>query len=181
MSLSRMGRLAVPIPKGATVTLEGLLVTVKGPKGALAREVSPKVGIEIVAETLKVTVPEDTRELRPLHGLTRALIANMVTGVSQGFVKVLEITGVGYRADIKGNVLDLSLGYSHPVRFALPEGITGAVEKQTTIRLEGIDRELLGQTAAKIRALRPGEPYKGKGVKYAGEQIRRKAGKTGKK
>lgn len=179
--MSRVGKLPINIPQGVAVTLDEHVLTVKGPKGALQRRVPEQLDLEIDPQTLHVRRRDESIQSRSLHGLARALIYNMVHGVSQGFVIGLEIQGTGYRADVQNNVLNLTLGFSHPVQFLLPQGVTASVERQTAIKLEGIDRELLGQTAARIRALRPAEPYKGKGVRYAGEQIHRKVGKTGSK
>jgi len=179
--MSRVGKLPINIPQGVDVSLQELTLTVKGPKGSLNLSVSPKVDVDVNGGVIQVGRRDDSNESRALHGLTRALVNNMVQGVSQGFTRVLEIQGTGYRADVQNNVLNLSLGYSNPVQFVLPDGIKAAVERQTVIRLEGIDKELLGETAARIRALRPVEPYKGKGIRYAGERIHRKAGKTGAK
>jgi large subunit ribosomal protein L6 len=151
---------------------------VDGPRGKLAGELPPDVAIAIESGTVNVTRTEETRRARGVHGLTRKLVANMVEGVSKGFTRVLEINGVGYRAEVRGTALYLTLGYSHPINFQLPAGITAKVERQVVITLEGADRELLGQVAAAVRELRPPEPYKGKGVKYAEETIRRKAGKA---
>lgn len=179
--MSRVGKLPINIPSGVTVSLEHPTLTVKGPLGALTRPVPSHVDLQIDPSSIKVLRKDESIQSRSQHGLARALIFNMVHGVSQGFVQALEIQGTGYRADVQGNVLSLSLGYSHPIQFPLPEGIKASVEKQTVIRLEGIDRELLGQTAARIRALRPVEPYKGKGVRYSGEHVVRKVGKAGSK
>lgn len=179
--MSRVGKLPITIPKGVSVTVEDLTLTVTGPKGTLSRPVPAELDYEMDEQVFRVKRRDDSIRSRSLHGLVRALAFNMVHGVSQGFVRALEIQGTGYRADVQNNVLNLSLGFSHPVLFPMPEGITASVEKQTTIRLEGIDREVLGQTAARIRMLRPAEPYKGKGVRYVGEHIHRKAGKTGSK
>ncbi len=179
--MSRVGKLPITIPPGVTVTLEDPVLTVKGPLGSLTRNVPAHVDLKIEPNSIRVLRKDESHESRAHHGLVRALVFNMVHGVSQGFVRALEIQGTGYRADVQSNVLSLSLGYSHPIQFPLPEGIKASVEKQTVIRLEGIDRELLGQTAARIRALRPVEPYKGKGVRYAGERVVRKVGKAGSK
>ncbi len=151
---------------------------IKGPKGKLAAAVSPLVEVKVAGSTVNVERREDSREARSVHGLTRKLVANMVTGVSEGFRRVLEINGVGYRAESKGSALQLALGYSHPIVFPLPQGVQAKVDKQTVVTLEGADRQVLGETAAAIRKLRPPEPYKGKGIKYAEEKIRRKAGKA---
>ncbi len=179
--MSRVGKNPVPIPKGVDVKLDGATITVKGPKGTLSRQLPKEIDVAVEEDRIVVRRKDDARQSRALHGLVRALVSNMVVGVSQGFTRVLEIHGVGYRADVNNNVLNLTLGYSHPINYTLPQGIQATVEKQNVIRLEGIDRELLGQTAANIRGLRPVEPYKGKGIRYADEQVRRKAGKTGKK
>ena len=178
--MSRVGKLPITIPQGVDISLNELLLTIKGPKGTLARQVPEDIEVHLEKDAVQVRRRDDSNKSRSLHGLVRALVNNMVQGVSQGFVIGLEIQGTGYRADAQNNVLNLSLGYSHPIQFVLPEGIKGSVERNV-IRLEGIDKELLGQTAARIRALRPAEPYKGKGVRYSGEQIHRKVGKTGSK
>lgn len=179
--MSRIGKLPIEIPSGVTVSFEGSIINVKGPKGALSREIMD--GVSLVMDDNKVLVSraDDTKSAQAAHGLTRTLINNMVAGVTKGFEKVLEITGVGYRAEVKGNILSLALGYSHPVNFDIPKGISVEVEKMTKVMVKGTDRELVGQTAAKIRSFRAPEPYKGKGIRYAGENILRKAGKTGKK
>jgi large subunit ribosomal protein L6 len=177
--MSRVGKQPVIVPSGVQVTLDEMKIEVKGPKGSLSRELHPLVKVTKEEDKLSVAPADDSLKARGLWGLFRSLIANMVTGVSQGYTKVLEINGVGYRAEATGAVLKLTLGFSHPVEFNLPEGIGAAVEKNTIITLSGIDKELLGQTAATIRAYRPPEPYKGKGIKYAEETIRRKVGKAG--
>ena len=179
--MSRVGKLPIKLPQGVRTSLEDLVLTVKGPKGTLSRQVPQQLNVEITADAVAIKRKDDSKDSRALHGLVRALVFNMVHGVSQGFAKGLEIQGTGYRADVQSNVLNLTLGYSHPIQFVLPDGISAAVERQTTVRLEGIDKELLGQTAARIRALRSVEPYKGKGIRYAGEQIHRKVGKAGSK
>jgi large subunit ribosomal protein L6 len=161
------------------VKLRGSEIEVTGSKGTLKRDLPPKVKVEVDKENIQVIPADRGREARGLHGLTRTLINNMVEGVTNGYTRKLEITGVGYRADVKGDTLHLSLGYSHPIEFKLPKGIEAAVDKQNRITLNGIDKELLGLTAAKIRAFRRCEPYKGKGIKYAEEVIRRKVGKAG--
>lgn len=176
--MSRIGKLPVAIPQGVRVNLEGTLVRVEGPKGKLESRVDPSVTVERADDRLVVRRRDDSPRSRGIHGLTRRLLANMISGVSRGFSKVLEINGVGYRAEVKGNAIHFSLGYSHPILFQLPPGIHAKVEKQTIVTLEGVDRQLLGATAAMIRELRPPEPYKGKGIKYAEEAIRRKAGKA---
>lgn len=180
--MSRIGRMPIAIPKGVEVTIEpGNLVTVKGPKGVLRRNLPADMQIATEDGQIVVRRPSDARHHRALHGLTRALLANMVTGVSEGFRKDLEIVGVGYRAELQGQKLVLSLGYSHPVEVEPPEGITFEVERGgRKFSVLGIDKELVGEVAAKIRAKRPPEPYKGKGIRYAGEYVRMKAGKGGK-
>ncbi len=181
--MSRIGRKPIVIPEKVNIEIgKNNKVTVKGPKGELTRTFSPDMTIEMKDGQVVISRPTDLRHHRALHGLTRALLANMVTGVSQGYVKELEMTGVGYRAVMKGNALDLSLGFSHPVVIEPPEGITFEVEKGgRAFHVKGIDKELVGEIAAEIRALRPPEPYKGKGISYRGEYIRRKAGKAGKR
>jgi len=178
--MSRIGKKPIAIPKGVEVRFEGDRLKVKGPKGELNLNVHPDVKLDIEDNSIAVSVVDETRESRSIHGLFRVLIDNMVTGVTKGFERILEIVGVGYRAELKGRTAVFNLGYSHPINFELPEGIDAKIEK-TKITLSGIDRELLGMTAAKIRSFRKPEPYKGKGIKYAGEMIRRKAGKTGAK
>ena len=177
--MSRVGKQPVILPSGVEVALDEGKIEVKGPKGALSRELHPLVKISQEEGKLIVAPADDSLKARGLWGLFRSLINNMVMGVSQGFSRVLEINGVGYRAEASGSTLKLTLGFSHPVEFALPEGIGATVDKNTIITLSGIDKELLGQTAATIRAFRPPEPYKGKGIKYAEETIRRKVGKAG--
>ena len=176
--MSRIGKLPVALPSGVTATVDAETVRVSGPRGQLAARMSPLVEVKVGSATVSVTRRDDSRAARAVHGLSRKLVANMVTGVSTGFRRVLEISGVGYRAEAKGRTLQLALGYSQPVLFALPDGIEVKVDKQTVITLEGTDRQVLGETAAAIRKLRPPEPYKGKGIKYAEETIRRKAGKA---
>ncbi len=179
--MSRIGRMPISVPSDVEVTIRGSEVTVKGPKGELTRRFHPDISIALEDSQLVVTRPTDHRLHRSLHGLTRALLANMVRGVHEGFRKELEIVGVGYRAQIEGDSLILSVGYSHPVQIVAPPGITIDVEKgYRTIVVEGVDRELVGQVAAEIRAVRKPEPYKGKGIRYVGEYVRRKAGKAGK-
>lgn len=177
--MSRIGRLPVVIPNGVEVSVQGSFVRIKGPKGELQRTFSPRVNISLEDGKLVVTRHTDTPDDKALHGTTRALLANMVHGVSAGFEKKLQIEGVGYRAEIDGKALVLYVGYSHPVRIEPPAGITFAVEKNE-IAVRGIDKELVGQVAADIRSVRPPEPYHGKGIRYVGEKIRRKAGKSGK-
>jgi large subunit ribosomal protein L6 len=179
--MSRIGKAPIPIPDKVSVGIDGLAVTVKGPKGELRRTLPD--GVTVVQEGSMVLVnPVNTsRRSRERHGLSRTLVANMVEGVSQGYIRKLEIVGVGYRAQVQGRKLVVSAGYSHPVEMLPPEGITFAVENNTTVLVSGADKELVGNEAAKVRAIRPPEPYKGKGIKYEGERILRKAGKTGKK
>jgi large subunit ribosomal protein L6 len=187
--MSRIGKKPVEIPKGVEVKIDKNIITAKGPKGTLSLEIHPriKVTLEVGGESnsygkIVLKRPTDEKQDKALHGTMRALVANMIEGVSKGYEKVLEIFGVGYRAQVQGNKLIFSLGYSHPVEFQLPEGIKATVDsKQTTITLQGADKALLGQVAANIRALRPPDPYKGKGIRYAGEQLRLKPGKAGKK
>jgi len=176
--MSRIGRLPITIPSGVTVEQTADEVRVRGPKGQLAQRMPAGVTMEIESGAVRFTRSDDSNRMRGLHGLSRQLVANMVEGVTKGFTRVLEITGVGYRADARGNLLWLTLGYSHPIAYQLPSGVTAKVEKQVTVTLEGSDRQLLGEVAAAIRGLRPPEPYKGKGVRYAGEHVRRKAGKA---
>jgi large subunit ribosomal protein L6 len=180
--MSRIGRMPIAVPAGVTVDIaENNKVTVKGPKGTLERVLPAEMSIKVEGNEVVVTRPNDLKRMKSLHGLTRTLIANMVTGVTNGYEKVLEINGVGYRAAKQGNKLVLSLGYSHPVEMTDPEGLESIVENQTKITIKGIDKEKVGQYAAEIRDKRRPEPYKGKGIKYADEVIRRKVGKTGKK
>ena len=179
--MSRIGKLPITIPEGVEVKLDGNKISVKGPKGTLEREINPIMKVSIEGNTITVTRPNDEALSRSLHGLTRTLINNMVIGVKEEFKKELEINGVGYRVAKQGNNLNLSLGYSHPVIFEAPEGITFDIPNANQIIVRGIDKELVGQTAAVIRTKRMPEVYKGKGIKYADEVIRRKEGKTGKK
>lgn len=180
--MSRIGRLPVTLPKGVNVTIDGQQVGVKGPKGQLSLTVAEPISVATNDQgQVEVSRPNDERENRSLHGLTRTLISNMVTGVTEGYEKKLEIVGVGYRVVAKGpQQLEFALGFSHPVVVNAPEGITFAVESPTKFAVQGIDKQLVGETAANIRKLRKPEPYKGKGVRYAGEHVRRKAGKAGK-
>ncbi len=179
--MSRIGRMPIAVPAGVTVTVEaGNVVTVKGPKGTLTQNLHPAMNIAVEANTVTVTRPNDEKENRALHGLTRTLLSNMIVGVSAGYEKKLEIVGVGYKAAKEGKTLVLNLGYSHLVKLAEIEGITFEVPDANTIIVKGIDKQVVGQTAAVVRSKRPPEPYHGKGVKYANEHIRRKAGKTGK-
>jgi large subunit ribosomal protein L6 len=169
----------VPVPSGVSIDIDGQDVKVKGPKGELNRQFHERVSISIEDGEAVVVREDDTRESRALHGLSRALLANMVEGVNDGFKKELEVVGVGYRAVMKGSDIEMQLGFSHPVNFSAPDGITFEVPEPTKIVITGIDKELVGQVAANIRKIRPPEPYKGKGVRYSGEHIRRKAGKAG--
>ena len=179
--MSRVGRKPIPIPSGVEITLNGPHVVVKGPKGTLERQLVPDISVAREGDELVVTRPSDERNHRALHGLTRSLVANMVTGVSEGFARELEIVGVGYRAIGQGpNKLELALGFSHPVHVEAPEGVTFEVPVPTRIVVRGADKELVGQVAANIRKIRKPEPYKGKGIRYAGEVVRRKAGKAAK-
>jgi len=175
--MSRIGRKPIEVPAGVTVSLAPGRVTVNGPKGELSQSVSPAMEVEQENETLTVARPTNRGEHRALHGLTRSLIANMVEGVTDGFEKRLEIQGVGYRARLQGRGLELALGYSHPVSVTAPEGIEFEVPQPTEVIVRGIDKQLVGETAAQIRKQRPPEPYKGKGIRYAGEHVRRKVGK----
>jgi large subunit ribosomal protein L6 len=179
--MSRIGKLPIEIPKGVKINFVDSVLTVQGPNGKLSRLIMPCVTLNISETSLEVTRNDEATSSRAAHGLTRTLINNMVTGVTKGFQTDLEINGVGYRAEVKGKELVLSLGYSHPVNFPIPEGIAIEVEKMTKLSVKGYDKEMVGQTAAKIRSFRGPEPYKGKGIKYADETILRKAGKTGKK
>jgi large subunit ribosomal protein L6 len=179
--MSRIGKLPISIPQGVKITLDDSVIQALGPKGTLSRRIMAGVAVEVDEKNVLVKRADDSLKSRSAHGLTRTLINNMVIGVTKGFETLLEITGVGYRAEVKGDILNLSLGYSHPINFPLPPGITVEVEKMTKVLVKGIDKEMVGQTAAKIRAFRGPEPYKGKGIKYAKETILRKAGKTGKK
>jgi large subunit ribosomal protein L6 len=176
--MSRIGKLAITIPSGVTITQDGSAVVVQGPKGSARHPLPPRIRIAVADGRIAVTRDGDDRRTRALHGLTRKLIANSVTGLSAGFQRTLEIVGVGYRAEVKGKALQFSLGYSHPIVYQLPPGIEAKVDRQVVVTLEGSDKQLLGEVSAQIRALRPPEPYKGKGVKYADERVRRKAGKA---
>ena len=178
--MSRIGRMPVTVPSGVDVTINGREVTVKGPKGTLSLEVAAPIEVAKSDGTITVTRPSDEGEIRALHGLSRSLIANMVTGVTDGYRKTLEIVGVGYRVQARGKDLEFALGFSHPVPVPAPEGITFRVESPTRFVVEGIDKQQVGEVAANIRKLRKPDPYKGKGVRYQGEQIRRKVGKAGK-
>ena len=176
--MSRIGKLPIGIPKGVTVSVEDHTVRVKGPKGELTRIVAQDIGVAVENDTIKVTRPSDESNHKALHGLTRTLIANMVEGVTKGYQKQLEISGVGYRAAVQGKKLQLQLGFSHDVSYPIPDGIGIVCEKPTMITVSGIDRQLVGQVAAEIRSFYPPEPYKGKGVRYLGEHVVRKEGKT---
>ena len=178
--MSRIGRLPITIPAGVDVTLDGRVITVKGPKGTLTRQLPPRIEIEREGDTLNVVRPTENKLDKSLHGLTRTLVNNMVVGVTTGYRKGLEIIGVGYRAQKVGNKLQLALGYSHPVEIDPPAGISFELETPLKLAVVGIDKELVGQMAAKIRSTRKPEPYKGKGVRYRDEHVARKAGKTGK-
>jgi len=179
--MSRVGKKPIPIPKMLNVTYEDRVLVVKGEKGVLQRGIHPSVDLTFDDETIFVTIKKDNRTNRALQGMTRSLISNMIAGLDKGFERILEINGIGYRATMKDNCITLNLGYSHPIDFELPDGIFAAVDKNNVIRLSGIDKEKLGHTAAAIRRLRPPEPYKGKGIKYSDEHIKKKAGKTGTK
>lgn len=178
--MSRIGKRPIPVPTGVDVTIDGQNVSVKGPKGALEHSVAEPITVALGEGAIVVTRPDDDRRNRSLHGLSRTLLSNLVTGVTQGYTTKMEIFGVGYRVQLKGSNLEFALGYSHPVVIEAPEGITFAVETPTKFSISGIDKQQVGQISANIRRLRRPDPYKGKGVRYEGEQIRRKAGKTGK-
>ena len=178
--MSRVGKLPVKIPEKVKVAIDGNVVKVEGPKGKMAFPYNTKLKIEVAGTEVKVSRPDDSRDSKSLHGLTRKLLQNALARVAKGYERVLEISGVGFKAEVKGKEINFTLGYSHPVVFKLPEGVTAEVDaKQTRVVVRGVDKHLLGLTAAKIRALRAPEPYKGKGIKYAEETIRRKEGKTG--
>jgi large subunit ribosomal protein L6 len=179
--MSRVGKKIIDLPSKTSIDFKNRELVVKGEKGTLTRTIHPAVDLTIKDNTILVTIEQEDRKTRSLQGLTRSLVANMVDGVSKGFERTLEINGIGYRAEMKGNSIVLNLGYSHPIDFPLPDGIDATVDKNNVIKLFGIDKEKVGQTAASIRKLRKPEPYKGKGVKYAEEYIQRKAGKTGTK
>lgn len=179
--MSRVGKKPIPIPEKTNISYKDKVITVKGEKGILVRSIHPHIDLKIQDNQILVSMITNNKTNRSLWGLTRSLVNNMIIGVTNGFESVLEINGIGYRAEIKGKSILLNLGYSHPVNFDLPEGVTASVSKNTIIKLSGIDKDLLGQTAASIRKLRPPEPYKGKGIKYADERLQRKAGKTGTK
>jgi large subunit ribosomal protein L6 len=177
--MSRVGKRPIPLPTGVSVSQDGMTIQVKGPKGVLSQLIPAGIGVEVGDGQVQVTRPDDRKESRALHGLARALVANMVQGVNQPFVKELEIQGVGYRAETAGNQLKLALGFSHPVEVAIPKGLSVSVDRNVIVKIEGIDRQQVGQFAADIRAIRPPEPYKGKGVRYVNEYVRRKVGKSG--
>jgi large subunit ribosomal protein L6 len=175
--MSRIGKKPIPIPQGVKVQVTDGIVRAEGPKGKLAQSIPAPLSAKVDGPAVVIARPDDDRKVRALHGLTRALVANMVSGVKDGFERKLEIVGIGYRAQMQGKAIQLALGYSHPVVFPLPEGVTAEIDKQTAITLRGADKALLGQTAAKLRALRKPDPYKGKGIRYADEYVRRKVGK----
>jgi large subunit ribosomal protein L6 len=175
--MSRIGKLPIPIPPGVKIQVDGATVRAEGPKGKLAQPVPTGLTTRVADGTIFIERASDERHVRALHGLARALVANMVTGVKDGFERKLDIVGIGYRAQMQGKNIQLALGYSHPIIFPLPDGVTAEIDKQTAITLRGADKAVLGQTAAKLRALRKPDPYKGKGIKYANEVIRRKVGK----
>jgi len=177
--MSRIGKLPIEIPKGVTVTTDGTTVTVKGTRGELKKTFHPDLAITVENGNVIVARPSDEKEHKSLHGLTRTLIANMVEGVTKGYAKTLEIAGVGYKAEPRAYGLQFALGFSHPIEYRAPAGIKLTAPNPTTVQIEGADKEIVGQVAAEIRSLRPPEPYKGKGIKYAGEIVRRKAGKAG--
>ena len=177
--MSRIGKKPVPVTKGVTVTVDGNTVKVKGPKGELTRTLPAEMNVALAGDEVTVTRPSDEPRHKALHGLTRSLVANMVEGVSKGFQKQLDIVGVGYKAETRPYGLQLALGFSHPVEYRAPKGIKLTAPTPTSILIDGADKEIVGQVAAELRSLRPPEPYKGKGIKYQGEQVRRKAGKAG--
>jgi len=179
--MSRIGKRPVPVTKGVTVTVDGNTVKVKGPRGELSRTLHPEMKVRVEGDTVLVERPSDEPTHRALHGLSRTLVANMIEGVTTGYRKQLEITGVGFKAEVRPFGLQLALGFSHPVQYRAPEGIKLTAPNPTTVVIEGANKEIVGQVAAELRNLRPPEPYKGKGIKYQGEQIRRKAGKAGSK
>jgi large subunit ribosomal protein L6 len=176
--MSRIGKKPVPLPKGVTAVVQGRGLTVKGPKGELSRTFHPDMALVVEGETVVVKRPSDENRHKALHGLSRTLVANMVEGVTKGFQKALEIQGVGYKAEPKPFGVQLVVGYSHPVPYHAPKGIKITVDNNVLVKVEGMDKELVGQVAAELRAVKPPEPYKGKGIRYQGEQVRRKAGKT---
>ena len=176
--MSRIGKKPVPLPKGVTATLDGRTLTVKGPRGEIRRTFHPEMALAVEDGQVVVRRPSDESRHKALHGLTRTLVNNMVEGVTKGFAKALEIQGVGYKAEVTKEGVQLVVGFSHPVRYRAPAGVTIAAATPTQLRIEGVDKELVGQVAAEIRSVRPPEPYKGKGIRYVGEKVRRKAGKT---
>lgn len=177
--MSRIGKMLIPIPDGVKVVIDNSIVNVDGPRGHLIQRVPPGIRVSVEKDVVAISSQSSLKKSGALHGLTRSLVFNMITGVSKGFEKSLELVGIGYRAELKGASLHLSLGYSHPVCFELPKGITAKLEKQTKITIEGIDKQMVGETAAIIRSLKKPEPYKGKGIKYAEEIVKRKIGKKG--
>jgi large subunit ribosomal protein L6 len=179
--MSRIGNQPIPVPQGVSIDLKGSHITVKGPKGELHRDLSPEMTVTLSDDIIRVARPSDTSRHKALHGLTRSLVANMVEGVHTGFIKTLEIQGVGYRAEPKPFGITLIVGYSHTVDYKAPEGVKISVDGTTIVNVAGADKETVGQAAAEIRSIRPPEPYKGKGIRYKGEHVRRKAGKTGAK
>jgi large subunit ribosomal protein L6 len=179
--MSRIGKKPITQPKGVAMEVQGRTVAVKGPRGELRRDLHPDMEIALAAGVFTVARPSEDKRHKALHGLTRTLVQNMVDGVSKGFAKTLEIQGVGYKAEAKPYGVNLIVGYSHPVKYEAPKGIKISVENNTTVKIEGADKEVVGQVAAELRSVRPPEPYKGKGIRYQGEQVRRKAGKTGAK
>ncbi len=179
--MSRVGKKPIQVPDKTKISYDNKILTVQGEKGTLTQAIHPDVELKIEAGVMSVTPLIDSRNCRAMQGLTRSLVANMITGVNQGFERILEINGIGYRAELKENTIVLNVGYSNPVHFNLPEGVTASVERNNIIKLFGIDKQKVGSTAASIRKIRPPEPYKGKGIKYAEEYIRRKAGKAGAK
>jgi large subunit ribosomal protein L6 len=179
--MSRIGRKPVTVPEGVNLDLQGSTVAVKGPKGELRRTLHPEMKVSLKDGTFTVERPSEDKRHKALHGLTRTLVQNMVEGVSKGFTKTLEIQGVGYKAEAKPYGVNLIVGYSHPVKYEAPKGIKISVENNIVVKVEGADKEVVGQVAAELRSVRPPEPYKGKGIRYQGEQVRRKAGKTGAK
>lgn len=179
--MSRIGRKPVPIPSGVSVDIAGSRIAIKGPNGTLARDLPAAMAVKVEDGTVVVTRPNDEQRNKALHGLTRTLVANMIEGVSKGFLKTLEIQGVGYKAEPSPKGLKVLVGFSHPVMYDAPEGIKLTVENNTVVKVAGANKELVGQVAAELRQIRPPEPYKGKGIRYQGEQVRRKAGKTGAK
>jgi large subunit ribosomal protein L6 len=176
--MSRIGKRPVPLPKGVTATIAGHTITLKGPKGEISRTVHAELSLALENDEVAVRRPSDAARHKALHGLTRTLVANMVEGVTKGFTRALEIQGVGYKAEVKPFGVQLVVGYSHPVPYHAPQGIKISVDGNVQVRVEGVDKELVGQVAAELRSIRPPEPYKGKGIRYVGEQVRRKAGKT---